>query len=264
MSGAPGPFHGSGSAPAGTLKPLHEPILRATDIEQTLGKLKVLRGATLSLYAGELVAILGPNGAGKTTLLSILAGQRSPTRGAVVGPPPKKRGWVPQSGGVWARLTVKENLRVFAKLSGSPPESVLSAATDVALDDRLNTIAANLSGGMRQRLNIACGLIDNPPVLLLDEPTTGLDVVHRAELWAILKARQMAGTCIAFSTHSIEDAMLADRVVVIAHGVIAYSGAPAGLARFAGPEVDAGHGVEGGLIALWKDASLIETSQVIS
>jgi ABC-2 type transport system ATP-binding protein len=213
------------------------------------------------LYPGELVAILGPNGAGKTTLLSILAGQRSPTSGTVTGPPPRKRGWVPQSGGIWARLTVRENLKIFAKLTQSNAESVVETARSVGLEDRLSTIAANLSGGMRQRLNIACGLIDNPPVLLLDEPTTGLDVVHRAELWSILKSRQSDGTCIAFSTHSLEDAVLADRVLVIAHGVVAYSGTPQGLSRFAKAGADSNHLIEAGLIALWKDASLISNEQ---
>lgn len=229
-------------------------VLRGNAIHQKLGRRTVLRGVDIELGDGELVAILGPNGAGKTTLLAILAGQRKPTSGQITGPPPARRGWVPQIGGVWARLTVRENLATFARLNKAPSGAVAEAAADVGLDDRLDSLAANLSGGMRQRLNIACGLIANPPILLLDEPTTGLDLIHRAELWKIVKARSARGTSIAFSTHSIDDALEADRVAVISDGRIAFSGPPAGLAQFAGTNDTSHEAVAAGLVALWQQA----------
>jgi ABC-2 type transport system ATP-binding protein len=239
------------------------PVLQARGLRKRYARREVLRGVDLDLYAGELVALLGPNGAGKTTLMSLLVGAVRPDGGTVSGES-SSAGWVPQAGGTYGRLTVRENLELFSgllRLPGDRAKLAAQAAARAGLEPWFDNQAAQLSGGLRQRLNIAVGTLGDPAALVLDEPTTGVDLVHRHGMWGMLRERAAAGCAVLYSTHSGDDAALADRVLVLVDGRMSYAGPLAGIASFAdassvGPDglvaglpVDA---VSRGLLALWE------------
>ena len=204
------------------------------------GEREALRGVSLAVAPGETVGVIGPNGAGKTTLLSILGGVLSPTAGTV-DRRPEEVGWVPQQPAVYSRLSVAENLRLFARLEGvADPESVVERMLEqTGLGERAGDELSRLSGGNRQRVNIAVGLLSDPPVLLLDEPSSSLDPRQRARLWSFLRALTGRGTAVVFTTHNVGEAdRYADRVLVLADGELLYAGTPEALHREAGAEGD--------------------------
>jgi ABC-2 type transport system ATP-binding protein len=175
-----------------------------------------------------LVAITGPNGAGKTTLLSILAGILKPDQGEVVAGVGEV-GWVPQQAALYRRLTVDENLLLFARLEGheDPHASAEEMLELCGLAERRGEIVARLSGGNQQRINIAIGLLSRPAVLLLDEPSVGLDPRQRARLWGFVNALAAAGTTVIFSTHDIQEAeRYGGRLLVLADGEALFDGSP--------------------------------------
>ena len=138
-----------------------------------------------------MVAVIGPNGAGKTTLLSILAGVQRPSAGTLVhgeGATGSRVGWVPQNLALYSKLTVAENLRLFARLERveDPEAAVARMLEQTGLADRADDRVARLSGGNRQRVNVALGLLADPPVVLLDEPTSALDPTQRERLWGFI------------------------------------------------------------------------------
>ena len=233
-------------------------VLSAENIHKRFGRRQVLSGVDISLGAGELVALLGPNGCGKTTLMSILVGAGAADAGHVnhVGAMP---GWVPQGGGTYGRLSVRENLELFAAMITpdlDQREVARSAAETAELMPWFDAPTMTLSGGTRQRLNIAIGMLGDPAVIVLDEPTTGVDLAHRSQMWGVLKRRVGEGGSVLYSTHNNADAALADRVVVLVGGTIAYSGSLEGIAEFApasGSEDDALDPVARGLLALWDE-----------
>ncbi|MCW2925393.1 MAG: transporter ATP-binding protein [Thermoleophilia bacterium] len=234
-------------------------VLEAHGIELGYGRREVLRGVDISVEAGEVVALLGPNGAGKTTLMKVLVGLLDPRAGTVRGPVGRHVGWVPQGGAVWQRLTVRENLELFARLldlPGDPIEVARTAAEAATLEPWYATLTSDLSGGLRQRLNVAVGLLGDPDLLVLDEPTTGVDLVHRTAMFAVLRERAGAGCGVLMSTHSLEDAAIADRVVVVVGGRARYSGPLAGLADVDGADAHASADVDpvsAGLLRLWAE-----------
>jgi ABC-2 type transport system ATP-binding protein len=175
------------------------------------------------------LAIIGPNGAGKTTLLSILAGILRPDAGEL-GRPAREVGWVPQQAAVYGKLSVRENLKLFARLEKVPDADgiVLRMLEQTGLSDRADDDLATLSGGNRQRVNIAVGLLSDPPVLLLDEPSSSLDPRQRERLWEFVDARaHTSGTAVIFTTHNVAEAeRWADRVLVLADGEVIFSGTP--------------------------------------
>jgi ABC-2 type transport system ATP-binding protein len=193
---------------------------------------EALRGVDLEASAGELVAIIGPNGAGKTTLLSILAGIAKPDEGEV-HVPQEEVGWVPQQAALYRRLTVEENLLLFARLEGheDPHGSTREMLELTALGERKDEIVARLSGGNQQRINIAIGLLARPSVLLLDEPSVGLDPRQRARLWEFVSALASGrGTTVIFSTHDIQEAeRYGGRLLVLADGEALFDGSPSEL-----------------------------------
>ena len=192
-----------------------------------------LREVSLSAAPGKLLAIIGPNGAGKTTLLSILAGIQSPDGGEVASSP-RRVGWVPQQPSLYGKLTVAENLRLFARLERcADPDAAVGRMLDLAdLRDRAGDMASTLSGGNRQRLNIAIGLLAEPPALLLDEPSAALDPRQRERLWEFISALAGRGTAVVFSTHNVAEAeRYAQQVVVLADGERLFAGSPAELER---------------------------------
>jgi ABC-2 type transport system ATP-binding protein len=215
-------------------------LLEARAIDKRFGDRQALRGVSLAAAAGEVVAIIGPNGAGKTTLLSIIAGIQRPDAGELVVPP-GEIGWVPQQAAVYGKLTVAENLRLFARLEKRPDveESVRRMLRQAGLEARAGDQAATLSGGNRQRVNIAIGLLAQPDALLLDEPTAALDPRQRGRLWEFIRALAESGTTVLFSTHNVAEAERnADRVIVLADGELLFSGTARELEREVGSDAD--------------------------
>ncbi len=213
-----------------------EPVLEARDLVKRFGEREALRGVSVSASAGELVAIIGPNGAGKTTLLSILAGIQAPDSGSL-SHAPGEIGWVPQQPALYGKLTVGENLRLFARLEeASDVEGVVDRMLEqTGLRDRENDQVSTLSGGNRQRVNIAIGLLADPEVLLLDEPSTALDPRQRERLWEFILRLAESGTTVLYSTHVVQEAeRYAHQVVVLADGERLFSGSPSELERRVG------------------------------
>jgi ABC-2 type transport system ATP-binding protein len=202
--------------------------LRAQDVVKRYGDRDALKGVSFQASAGERVAVIGPNGAGKTTLLSILAGIGR-ADGGTVDAPSGEVGWVPQQAALYRRLTVEENLLLFARLEGheDPRGSAAEMLELTGLDERRGEIVARLSGGNQQRINIAIGLLSRPAVLLLDEPSVGLDPRQRSRLWEFVSGLADRGTTVIFSTHDIQEAeRYGGRLLVLADGEALFDGPP--------------------------------------
>jgi len=201
-------------------------------------------GLTLTIRMGEIFGLLGPNGAGKTTTISILSTLLSPSSGRVIIDeidstrfPEKAKpriGLVPQEVALYYELTVYENLSFFGKLQGMSgkdlQESIQSALKSVGLESYAHRKVASFSGGMKRRANLAVGILHNPPILLLDEPTVGIDAQSRQLIMEKLKDLKQAGTTMIYTTHYMEEAQsLCDRVAVIDKGRVLEKGTPAQL-----------------------------------
>jgi ABC-2 type transport system ATP-binding protein len=200
--------------------------LEARGLVKRYGEREALRAVGFEAAAGELVAIIGPNGAGKTTLLSILAGILGADEGEVRAPSGEV-GWVPQQAALYRQLTVEENLLLFARLEGrrDPHGSAREMLELAGLVERRREIVARLSGGNQQRINIAIGLLARPAVLLLDEPSVGLDPRQRARLWEFVSGLAGGGTTVIFSTHDIQEAeRYGGRLLVLADGESLFDG----------------------------------------
>ena len=198
---------------------------------------RALQDVSFSAAPGELLAIIGPNGAGKTTLLQILAGALAPTTGSV-SLDRRDAGWVPQQPAIYSKLSVRENLRLFARLEkvADVDGTVERMLEQAGLDDRAGDAVGTLSGGNRQRVNIAVGLLGDPAVLLLDEPSSSLDPRQRERLWEFVSAlAREGGTTVVYSTHNVAEAeRYADRLLVLADGELLFAGTPAELERATG------------------------------
>ena len=197
-------------------------------VTKRFGDRVALRDVSFEAADGELVAVIGPNGAGKTTLLSIVGGLLRADAGEV-SRPPREVGWVPQQGAVYSKLSVAENLRLFARLEKvADPEAAVERMLDqTGLRERARDELGKLSGGNRQRVNIAVGLLADPPVLLLDEPSSALDPRQRERLWEFILNLARGGTTVVFSTHDVGEAeRYADRVLVLADGELLFAGTP--------------------------------------
>jgi ABC-type multidrug transport system ATPase subunit len=186
--------------------------LTVQGVSKRYGDRQALRDVSFSAAAGERLALIGPNGAGKTTLLEIIAGVRRPDAGTVSA---AKVGWVPQRVAVYGRLTVAENLRLFARLEKAPGEAVARMLELTGLDGAQE--AGTLSGGNRQRLNVALGVLGDPPVLVLDEPSASLDPDQRERLWSFVA--ELPAT-IVFTTHDLAETAHADRVLRLDDGAL--------------------------------------------
>ena len=201
--------------------------MRAETISKRYGERDALRSVSFTVTDGEKIAVIGPNGAGKTTLLQILAGALKPTAGSI--DVDGSVGWVPQHPALYSKLSVAENLRLFARLEKVPDveRTVGQMLDQTALAERADDEVGLLSGGNRQRVNIAIGLLGDPAVLLLDEPSAALDPRQRERLWAFLAE---LGTTVVFSTHDVGEAERhADRLLVLADGELLFTGTPAEL-----------------------------------
>jgi ABC-2 type transport system ATP-binding protein len=216
------------------------PLLQASSLRKSYGRRLILNGVNLKLNAGEIVGLLGPNGAGKTTTLSILATLVTPDSGEIriAGELPARRrqlvgrlGFVPQAIALYPSLSGFQNLEIFARMHRLPRRrarsEVARVLAEVGLADRGHDPVAVLSGGMQRRLNLACGMVHRPNVLLLDEPTVGVDPQSREQILEAISRVARAGAAIVYSTHYMEEiericsrAYLIDRGVVIASGTI--------------------------------------------
>jgi ABC-2 type transport system ATP-binding protein len=210
-------------------------VLRVSALTKRYGELEALQDVSFQAAAGELIAVVGPNGAGKTTLLSIIVGIQAPSAGSVSrggGEVGWAVGWAPQYPALYSKLSVAENLELFARLEGvaDPRAAVERMLEQTGLGDRAREPVGRLSGGNRQRVNVALGLIGDPPVLALDEPSASLDPGQRERLWEFVAGRVAGGTTVVFSTHNVSEAQrYADRVLVLAEGRLLFDGAPRAL-----------------------------------
>jgi ABC-2 type transport system ATP-binding protein len=213
-------------------------------IVKRYGSRVALAGVTFDVGPGEIVGLLGPNGAGKSTMLSVLAtvlvadagtatvaGHRLPVEACAAR---HVLGLVPQQTAIYPTLTATENLRFFARMQGlggtAAAEAVRRALALIGLEGRADEPVWRFSGGMRRRLNLACGVLHEPRVLLLDEPTVGVDPQSRERIFAAVEALARAGAAILYSTHDMEEAQrLAGRIVLLDRGHIAAAGTAAEL-----------------------------------
>ena len=212
-------------------------VLTVTGARKRFGGVTALDGATLTLGEGELLALLGPNGAGKTTLIRAISGRVQLDAGEVRlfgqpltgGTTPPQLGLVPQEIAIYPALTARENLAAFARLQGVPardiPGRVAWALAATALEDRAGEPIKNFSGGMKRRLNIACGVIHRPRVVLLDEPTVGVDPQSREQIYDMLGELARDGVSLLLTTHHLEEAEArCARTVIIDHGRVIAAG----------------------------------------
>jgi ABC-2 type transport system ATP-binding protein len=228
------------------------PAIDATGLGRDYGSTRALDTLDLTVPAGAIVGLVGPNGAGKTTTMLVLATLLRPSRGAarvfghdIVGGRTAVRrhlGLIFQEASIDGLLTVEENLRFAARLAGLGGPAARRAVSDViertGLADRRSQPARHLSTGWRRLTDLARAMLHRPDLLLLDEPTVGLDPEHRDRAWRLLEAeRRERGMTIVFSTHYLAEAEVADRVVLLARGRVVGSDAPAGLKAMLGDEV---------------------------
>ena len=222
------------------------PAVRAEGLRKSYGPRVAVDGVTLQVRRGECFGFLGPNGAGKTTTMRMLACLSSRDGGTleVLGLDPDRDprrlkallGVVPQEVNLDLELTVLENMLVYARYFGMPRrlahERAMELLRFVDLHERAADTVVRLSGGMQRRLQIARALINDPEMILLDEPTTGLDPQARRLVWERLRDLRARGTSVVITTHYMDEAeRLCDRLVVIDHGVVVREGAPAQLVR---------------------------------
>jgi ABC-2 type transport system ATP-binding protein/ribosome-dependent ATPase len=203
-----------------------QPVLEADRVTMRFGEFGALEDVSIRVLPGEVVGLLGANGAGKTTLIRILLGLQRPTQGTTAllgGPPDRSRrsrlGYVPQGLGLYPDLTVRENLSFVAQAYG---------ATDVRLPHALEGVAGQLVGdiglGLQRQLSFTCALLHNPDVLVLDEPTSGVDAIARSRLWDVIRQRAGAGVGVLVTTHYMAEAQQCDRLVLLSGGRVVGEG----------------------------------------
>jgi ABC-2 type transport system ATP-binding protein len=221
------------------MNPAEAPILEAIEISKSYGPRLALDNVSLNVRPGEIAGLLGPNGAGKTTTLSILATLLRPDRGHILidGKPPQSNrrglgrmlGLVPQSLALYPTLSAAQNVWHFARMQGlshdEAAENCKRVIEEAGLADRADDPMHSFSGGMKRLLNLACGIVHRPPVLLLDEPTVGVDLQSREQLLTRIRHYADAGAAVIYSTHHMEEAeRICDRVLLIDRGKLVAEG----------------------------------------
>jgi ABC-2 type transport system ATP-binding protein len=224
------------------------PLVSARNIVQRFGKQEVLHGVDLDVPAGQILGLLGPSGAGKTTLVNIVAGVAVPTDGEVhiFGEQMpdlrimQRMGYMAQSDALYMDLTADENLAFFGSmygLSGKELDEAGERALEIAhLDVDPRKLVRDYSGGMRRRLSLATALLHEPELLILDEPTIGLDPLHRVDIWEGFRAMADRGKTLLVTTHVMDEAERCDELAMIRDGVFIAQGSPDGLKREAGSD----------------------------
>jgi ABC-2 type transport system ATP-binding protein len=220
-------------------------VVEARGLVKLFGPIRAVDGVDLLLPPGRIYGLLGPNGSGKTTLIRLLVGLARPTRGSVrvLGTPMPSRellariGYMTQSDGIYPELSVWENLSFFAALYGLTDRDRLIRTLElVELADRLGSPALELSGGMRRRLSLACALAHEPPLVVLDEPTVGVDPALRVQFWSHFRSLAAAGTTLLVTSHVMDEADRCDELLFIRTGRVIARGSSADLRSQAGTE----------------------------
>jgi ABC-2 type transport system ATP-binding protein len=217
---------------------VNDPAVEATGLTKRFGDLVAVDAIDLSLPPGRVYGLLGPNGSGKTTLIRMLVGLARPSAGTarVLGTEMPSRdtlarvGYMTQADGIYHDLSVWENLRFFADLYGVTDRAALEEVLEIVeLSDRRSTPAVQLSGGLRRRLSLACALVHRPTVLLLDEPTVGVDPVLRVQFWDYFRRLAVGGVTLLISSHVMDEAERCDELLLILHGRLLARGSAAAI-----------------------------------
>jgi ABC-2 type transport system ATP-binding protein len=217
--------------------------IEVVDLVKHFGGVKALDGVRLRTLRGEVYGLLGPNGSGKTTLIRSLLGMVVPDSGTITVLGHRmpdigilsEVGYMTQAAALYPDLTVEENVRFFAAINGALA-NVDEALELVALTDRRNSIVATLSGGMRTRASLACALVHRPQLLLLDEPTVGIDPLLRRQLWERFRDMASRGVSIVVSSHVMDEAERCDRLGLLLFGRLLAEGSVAELKAMAGSD----------------------------
>ena len=233
------------------------PVVQVADLHVTRGGVEVLHGVDLTVSAGELVGIVGPSGGGKSTLMRAVVGVQDNVVGTVhvlgevAGSPPVRRrvGYVTQSPSIYADLTARENLQFFAAIQGVGRRQVEAALTTVDLVGAGDQVVGTMSGGQQARVSLATALLGDPSLLVLDEPTVGLDPVLRRLLWATFRDLAAGGAAVLVSSHVMDEAERCDRIALLREGSVLAIGSPADLRERTGTDT-----VEGAFLALIDEA----------
>jgi ABC-2 type transport system ATP-binding protein len=221
-------------------------------VAKRFGDVKALDGVTLRVRQGEIYGLLGPNGAGKTTLIRTIVGLIAPDAGDVTVLGRKlpdldvlrNVGYMTQQAALYPALSVEENVRFFAAINGVE-DGVDDVLRLVHLDNRRSSVVVNLSGGMRQRCSLACALVNRPKLLLLDEPTVGVDPQLRVQFWEDFRRMADQGTTIVVSSHVMDEADRCQRLGLVQYGRLLAEGTPAEVRAAAGTQ-----DLEGAFLAL--------------
>ena len=217
-------------------------VVQATDLRKEFGPIHAVDGLSLSVSGGEIYGLLGPNGSGKTTLIRLLIGLLKPTSGSVSllgqAMPDKailaQVGYMTQASALYEELTVRENVAFFAAMCGEASQArVDEAIALVDLQDRAGSLVRTLSGGMKQRASLACALVHQPRLLLLDEPTVGIDPQLRATFWAYFRRLADDGVTLIVSSHVMDEAERCDRLGFMRQGKLLAEGSAAELRALA-------------------------------
>lgn len=211
-----------------------EQVIGVAGVTKSFGDVRALDGISLEIPAGQVYGLLGPNGSGKTTLIRILVGLVQPDSGSVAVS--GRTGYMTQAAALYDDLSVEENVRFFAEVNGAGSGDVAEAMRVVELYDRRASVVRTLSGGMRQRCSLACALVHRPEVLLLDEPTVGVDPQLRVQFWEHFNRLAAGGTTIVVSSHVMDEAERTQRLGLIRAGRLVAEGTADELRRRAGAE----------------------------
>ena len=218
-------------------------VVVTQDLHKHFGPTRAVDGLSLSVQAGEVYGMLGPNGSGKTTLIRLLVGLLKPTAGAVsiLGQrmPAKeilaRVGYMTQASSLYEDLTVRENVAFFGEMCGGVSRGQVDEAISlVDLVDRAGSLVRTVSGGMRQRTSLACAVVHRPQLLLLDEPTVGIDPQLRSTFWSYFRKLAMEGTTLIISSHAMDEAERCDRLGFVRQGKLLAQGSAAELRAQAG------------------------------
>jgi len=220
----------------------NSPAVRIDGLRVRRGRRTVLDAFELELPRGGVTGLLGPSGSGKTTLMRAIVGVQTVAGGTVtvLGEPAgsaalrDRVGYVTQASSVYDDLTVRQNLRYFARVLGAPITDVDRVLAETDLESHADALAGSLSGGQLSRASLAAALLGSPELLVLDEPTVGLDPVLRVELWALFRRLAEGGVTLLVSSHVMDEATRCDRLLLLREGRLLADDSPAGLMRATG------------------------------